>query len=178
MTKKLTVTGVMLSLSTVLSMVVIWRLPNDGSVTPGSMVPLIAIALIYGWRWGIFAGVTHGIIQMALMFPSPPVQNLMSYVGVVFLDYIIAFGILGTAGIVYRLMKKKYFAAAVAGAAGLFLRFVCHLFSGVIIWGVYAPEGQNVFVYSLLYNGSYMLPEMLITVVLLLGVSKLITART
>ena len=176
MYKKLTTTAIMLALSTVLSMMVIWRLPNDGSVTPGSMVPLIAIAIMFGWRWGIFAGIIHGIIQMMLMFATPPVQDFWSYALVVLLDYIVAFGVLGFAGIIYRLIHNKYLAVPIAGAIGVFLRFLCHFFSGVTIWSVYAGE-QNAFVYSLLYNGSYLLPELLITVIILIGVSKFITSK-
>ncbi|MDD4690390.1 MAG: energy-coupled thiamine transporter ThiT, partial [Eubacteriales bacterium] len=45
------------------------------------------------------------------------------------------------------------------------LRYVCHILSGVIIWGVYAEEGQSVLAYSIIYNGTYMIPEIIITTI-------------
>jgi len=177
MTKKLTLTALTLALSTALSMIVMFRMPFDGAVTPGSMVPVIFIAIIYGRRWGVLTGAAHGIIQMLLMFAPPPARGLLPYIAVVMLDYIIAFGVLGLAGLFYRVTENTRFAVQIAGAAVVFLRFLCHLISGVIIWGSYAPEGQNVFVYSLLYNGSYMLPEMVITVILLSVLGRFIKNR-
>ena len=46
----------------------------------------------------------------------------------------------------------------------IFGRFLCSFASGILIWGEYAPEGQPVWLYSLTYNGGYMLPELIITV--------------
>ena len=48
----------------------------------------------------------------------------------------------------------------------IFVRFLCHFITGVVIWGQWAPEGMGKFLYSLVYNGSYMLPELVLTVVI------------
>jgi thiamine transporter len=78
------------------------------------------------------------------------------------LDYPLAFTLLGVAGF----MRKTPLVSVVVGS---FLRFVAHFVSGVIFFGQYAPEGMNVLAYSAIYNASYMLPETVITL-LVIGV--------
>jgi thiamine transporter len=77
------------------------------------------------------------------------------------LDYPIAFAVLGLAGLFKR---NIYLGAAVGGTA----RFISHFLTGVIFFGEFAPEGQSVWLYSLTYNLSYMLPDTLICIGLLL----------
>jgi len=87
------------------------------------------------------------------------------------LDYPLAFGALGIATLI-----KKY--PLVGTAIGVALRFVCHFLSGFIFFGMYAPEGLNPIYYSALYNGSYLLPEMVVTAIFIyiLSNKKLIDA--
>ena len=95
----------------------------------------------------------------------------------VLMDYIFAFSVLCLAGPIYRVLKRKLsFIISLMTAAVLccIMRFIFHFLSGIIIWGTYAPEDQPVWLYSLLYNGSYMLFETLISgVILLLAGQKL-----
>ena len=63
---------------------------------------------------------------------------------------------------------------AAAGVICCLLRFICHFISGIVIWGGYCPEGQAVWIYSLTYNGSYMLPETVITAVGLAAVGSIL----
>jgi thiamine transporter len=70
------------------------------------------------------------------------------------------------AGIIYRILGEKLWAIPISTAAVIFLRFICHFVSGMVIWGAYAPEGQNAAIYSLVYNGSYMGIELVITTIL------------
>ena len=93
---------------------------------------------------------------------------------VVVLDYIAAFGVLGFAGGIYRALGKKRYAIALSGFLVTVMRYVCHILSGILIWGVYADEGQSVLSYSLLYNGGYMVPEIIITTVALALVAPFI----
>ncbi len=176
-TKKLTVSAIMVALATVL--VIISKLIpapwlQGGSITLASMVPIIAASIILDFKWGILTGIVFSIIQMMTGFYPPPTQNFLNFFLVVMLDYVVAFGVLGLAGTFYRLMHKKSWAIAISGVIVTTLRYVCHILSGILIWGVYAEEGQTVFAYSLTYNGSYMIPEIIITGVVLSLLSKFI----
>ncbi len=158
--KVLAEVAIFTALATALSTIVIYVMPQGGSITLASMVPIIWLALRRGPKVGLVTAILYGAIQFAIMpFAIDPVQVL--------LDYILAFGVLGLAG-----FFPKY---PVAGAAvGVSLRFVMSFISGVVYWApIYAPN-IDPYVYSAVYNGSYMLPELGITVfaVFLLQASK------
>jgi len=87
----------------------------------------------------------------------------------------LAFSVIGLAGTFYKMFGKKPWSIPAACAVVVTMRFLCHFISGILIWGVYAEKGQSVAVYSLVYNGLYMLPELIITTTaaaLLIGVIK------
>lgn len=170
-TKKLTVSAMLVALSVVLSFIKLFDAPYGGSVTAASMVPLILIGCIFGSKQGVLACFVYALIQMLLGFVAPPANTFFAFAAEVLLDYVIAFGVLGFSGAFFNAMGKKELALPVAGFIVVFFRFICHFLSGILIWGVYA-EGQSVFMYSLTYNGSYMLFEAIITVVVLAAVSK------
>lgn len=132
-----------------LSYIKIWEMPRGVSITLGSMVPVLLISFRRGPKVGVFSGVVFGLAQMLLdgWFYSP--------VGM-FLDYPLAFGALGLAGI----FRKTPLIGVVVSLA---TRFLSHFISGVVLFGMYAPEGMSPIVYSAIYNGSYMLPEMVIS---------------
>ena len=142
--------AIFIALGTALSFVTFVVFPQGGSVTAGSMVPILWLALRRGPKIGIFAGIVYGLVQLAV-FPQVyyPLQIL--------LDYPLAFGCLGLAGF----FKKYALVGVVVGVTG---RFVMHLVSGAVFFAEFAPAGLNPWVYSALYNGSYMLPELLISV--------------
>jgi thiamine transporter len=150
-------TAVMVALSAVLSQITLFKMPQGGSVTPGSMVPILLIALRHGPRWGTLAGVVLGLINFAT-------EPYMVHPAQVMLDYPVAFGALGLAGLASG--HRSQAAAGALSALALAGRFVAHLISGAIFFGEYA-QGQNVWVYSAVYNGSYMLPELVISGILL-----------
>ena len=173
-TKKLITSSVMIALASVLSLYSVYRLPTGGSVTPASMVPVIMLSYLYGTKHGTFAALVYALLQGVLGFYAPPVQNAVSFAIVILFDYAFAFAVLGLADMFRKIFGSGKFSIAFSGGAVVFLRFLCHLVSGVTIWSVYAPEGQSPFLYSLLYNGSYMLPELVITVIALVAVSGVI----
>jgi len=90
------------------------------------------------------------------------------------LDNIIAFGVLGLAGTFGRLFKRPTVQIIGGGAIVIALRFVCHFVSGITVWASNAPADIPVWQYSLTYNGSYMLGELVISVVVLLVLSRVI----
>lgn len=155
---RLVETGIMIAAAVALSYVKIWSMPQSGSVTLGSMVPILLIAIRYGVRWGVTAGVLNGIIQH-LLEPGfyHPIQWL--------LDYPIAFGALGLAGLA---QGRSRMAAAWLGPIALVGRFAAHFLAGGVFFAQWAPEGMNPWVYSLIYNGTYMLPEIVISGLLLM----------
>jgi thiamine transporter len=148
-TRVLAEVSVMVALSLVLNFIKVYQLPQGGSITLASMVPVLLISFRRGPKVGVFSGVVFGLAQMFLdgWFYSP--------VGM-FLDYPLAFGALGLAGI----FRKTPLIGVVVSLA---TRFLSHFISGVVFFGMYAPEGMSPIVYSAVYNGSYMLPEMVIS---------------
>ncbi len=78
-------------------------------------------------------------------------------------DYVLAFTVLGTAAFFGKPFKNRIASVAVGATTVGILRFLCSFLSGILVWASYAPEGTAVWVYSLTYNGGYMLPEIVIT---------------
>lgn len=166
-TRKLTECAVMVALAAVLSLIKVYDAPYGGSITLGSMVPLVIASVhIKDIRWGFLACFSFSVIQMMLGFAPPPTPTLGYFVLVVLLDYVMAFMALVLANPVSGLFKNKTVGVMAGSFVAVLGRFICHFGSGCLIWNVYAPEGQPAWLYSLLYNGGYLLPELIITVVL------------
>lgn len=155
-TKMLVEAGIMIALAQILSYVKIFEAPYGGSVTAGSMVPILLFAI----RWGVGPGILAGTVYGALQFILGPKYSF--HILSIVLDYLAAFGLLGLAGLFRRNLKGVY-AGTFLGILG---RFISSVLSGVIIWASYAPEGTNPLVYSIVYNGAYLLPELLISFIL------------
>ena len=150
------------ALATVLSYLKLFSLPQGGSVTAASMVPILWLALRRGPKVGLFAATVYGLVQFALgPYIYHPAQVL--------LDYPIAFGLLGLAGF----FQKRPFIGVSLGIIG---RFVAHFLSGIIFFSSYAPKGMHPAVYSAVYNGGYLLVELVISiyVIYLLRASKVL----
>ena len=168
MTKKITTSAILIALSTVLSAFPILRLPNDGTVTLASMVPVIIIGILYGTKQGLLSAFVFSVLQMITAgVATPPTQNFLSYLLVVLLDYIVAFTVLGTSGMFYKLFKNNKFSIPISGIIVVIFRFLCHFISGIVIWDVYAPSDSSPILYSFIYNGSYMGIELLTTAIIL-----------
>ena len=177
MTKKLTTSAMLVALSAVLSMITVFNAPYGGTVTAASMVPVIIAGLIYRSKWGLLTALVYAVLQMIIGgIVPPPVPSFWMYLLVILLDYVLSYTCLGLSGYFFELFKGRRFAIPCSGAIVMMIRFVCHFLSGILIWDVYAPEGTSVWVYSLLYNGAYMLPEIVIsTIVLCLLIKPIIS---
>lgn len=127
-------------------------MPQGGSVTLGSMIPLIIFAIAYGPIVGIFAGIAFGLVR--LMY-DPFVVHWIQLL----LDYPLAFGAIGLAGI----FKNSYTKATIIAFAG---RFLMAFISGVVFFGDMA-EGTHPIIYSMAYNGTYILVELIIALILI-----------
>jgi len=170
-TRKLVEGAAMVALAVVLSFIRVYQLPWGGSITLLSMLPIV----VYSLRWGIkdgflvsfvfalfqlFQGIGDGLFGWGLT----PVM----LIACILLDYLGAYTILGIAGF---MKNRKDAAGAIIGVAvAVIARFLFHFLSGVVIWHSFGDlwEGfstENEWLYSLLYNGSYMLPELIFTVI-------------
>lgn len=153
--------ALMVALAQVLSYVKLAEAPNGGSITP-AMFPILFFAVRWGWRPGLLAGFLFGLLQ--LMYDGAYAWGWQSML----LDYLAAFTPLGLAGL-FKGKKWGLFVGTVAGCAG---RFVIHYISGVTVYKIVAPTEflnqtfSSPSLYSLVYNGSYMLPNTLIALVL------------
>ena len=157
--------ALMIAIATVCSMVKI-DLPFGGGITIVSMLPLILISHRYGWKWGVLTAFTYSLIQMILGLDNVGyATSFLMGAGIVLLDYVIAYTVIGLSGV----FGKDRKAVAIGIAATFAMRFCCHLVSGAWIWGVWMPEQfmgmkmTNPWIYSALYNGWYMLAELIAT---------------
>ena len=170
--------AIMLALATVLSFIQVYKLPWGGSITLLSMLPIILYSIRRGIGNGFIVAFLYSLIQLF--------QGIMdglfgwgltplSLVACIFYDYVLAFTVLGIAGLFRKAKMPGYLAGT---ALAIVLRFVMHFISGYVIWGSYGElwdgfSTSSSFLYSLLYNGSYMLPELVFTMiatVILLGI--------
>ena len=146
--------AIMVALAQILSYIKIMELPNGGSLTP-AMFPILLFAVRWGLKDGLLAGFVFGLLQ--LIFDGEYAWGWQSML----LDYLVAFPPLGLAGL-FKGKKWGIFAGTVLGCLG---RFIVHFISGITIYRIYAPTEilGTVFdepnLYSLVYNGSYMLPN-------------------
>lgn len=196
---RLTESGILLAigilLDTFLKFDATWL--YGGSITACSMLPLVIIAYKYGVAWGSLSGVVHGLITMmisggragGLAAMIEEQGGLQVFLGVLMLDYVLAFAAIGLAGFAPKFTNNIPSALALGAVFGLVGRYIFHVLSGFLLFGSYAEwffgeavtwggwflenlHGKVLYlVYSLIYNGLYMVPEIIITAVggLLIG---------
>lgn len=147
-TKSLAVSALLVALSIILNQLVIFRMPQGGSITAFSMVPIALCAYFFGVRKGVMAGMCVGLIDLIFNpYVIHPVQML--------LDYPLAFGALAFGGI-FAAKKNGLIKGYILG---VFCRYICAVLSGIIFFGSYAPEGFNAVTWSLWYNLTYLAVE-------------------
>ena len=155
-TKALTISALLTALSIILNQLVLFRMPQGGSITAFSMVPVVLCAYFFGVRRGLMAGMCVGLIDLIFNpYVIHPVQLL--------LDYPLAFGALAFGGI-FAAQKNGLIKGYVFG---VICRYICAVLSGVIFFGAYAPEGFSALTWSLWYNFTYLAVEGAVSTVLL-----------
>ncbi|MBR5558973.1 MAG: energy-coupled thiamine transporter ThiT [Oscillospiraceae bacterium] len=170
--------ALMIALATILAYIPFIELPQGGSITLCSMLPIMVVGWRHGLKWGLFTGFVHGIIQMMLGF-----KNVMycatfgTMILCILLDYLIAFTVLGGVSLISKPMKNSTAGIAISSVVVGLVRYLCSFLSGILIWGTYAPEDTPVWLYSLSYNGSYMIPEIVITAIAAVLVARLVLPR-
>lgn len=153
----------MIALSVALSFIKIKLWANGGSIDL-VMIPLLVLAYRRGAAWAIPSGMIFGLIKCAI-------GEGFGYGAIsVILDYVLAYGIVGVAGF-FRKMKGGIIVGSVVGSIA---RFLVHFISGITVWKLGVGDevelfshvftGDTAVLYSLIYNGSYMLVNMVIAV--------------
>ncbi|MDY3915342.1 MAG: energy-coupled thiamine transporter ThiT [Selenomonadaceae bacterium] len=145
--------ALMLGLAIILHQIRLYHMPQGGSITLGGMVPLLLLAYRYGPGIGALGGFLFGLINMIQdPYILHPVQVLF--------DYPLPYMAMGLAG----LFPQRILPGT---ALAFFTRLICHVISDVVFFASFAPAGQSPLVYSLIFNGTYLVPEFIICAVIL-----------
>ncbi len=155
-TKQLVFSAVAVALAMVCSMIKFADLPMGGSVTLFSMLFIVLIGYWYGPSVGIMTAVAYGLLQ----FVTEPIFYTIPQM---LIDYPCAFGALGLAGF----FAGKKHGLQIGYVVGVLGRYAFAVLSGVVFFGAYAPEGTPAIVYSLGYNATYLVPEAVITLIVI-----------
>ena len=153
--------AIMVALAQVLGYLKFFELPQGGSITIG-MLPIFLYCARWGFGPGMLASIVYSVLQ--LLLDGAYAWGWQSMVG----DYILAFSVLGLAGLFHKNHYGFYYGILVGG----FARFLVHYLTGVFVWGEYMPEtffGMTMttpWFYSALYNGSYMLLDLVFCLLL------------
>ena len=184
------------------------EMPFGGQVTLVSMLPVVLISYRHGVKWGLFSAFVYALLEMALGAKTVSAAFLPGYFGdgamifnallMCLLDYMIAFTVLGMGGMFRNKLQKPGVALMCGSLVALGLRYLTHIASGYILfasyaewfftqegfpaWGATLVETLNPtalgITYSVVYNGFYMIPEIICTAVvsvLLARVPKIVT---
>lgn len=163
--------AVMVALAFGLSMIAIIRLPFDGTVTLLSMLPIVVYSIRNGVKNGLLCSFAYSLTQLAqgifvggiLGWGLTPIM----LISCIFLDYVGAFTVIGLAG----LFRQKEMKGWIAGTVSvIFVRYVFHVISGAVIFATTGKlwEGLDIsdpWLYSMAYNGCFMLPELVLTTI-------------
>lgn len=155
-TKQLVYSAAAIAIAVVCSMIKLFEMPMGGSVTLLSMLFIVLIAYWYGPYVGIMTAVAYGLVQ----FVTEPIFYTIPQM---LLDYPLAFGALGLAGFFH----KKKWGLQIGYAVGVVGRFIFSTISGVVFFASYAPEGMSPLAYSMGYQASYLVPEAIVTLIII-----------
>ena len=150
---------------------VAFRMPQGASVSL-VMIPIVLMAFRRGVAAGVVTGLLVGLLQIVTGFISVAPLSFGFVVMQVILDYLLAYGVVGLAG----LMRGRYLEAvrakktgnviimvALGVLIGSFLRYAIHVITGILFFGMFADG--NVFIYSAAYNATYMIPVAIVAAI-------------
>ena len=204
--KRLTESAMLLAVAIVLELIskmFIPEMPFGGQITLVSMLPVVLIAYRHGTRWGLVAAFTYALLEMALGAKTVAAAfqpgyfsdgvMLLNAVIMCFLDYIVAFSVLGLGGVFRNRIHRPGIALMAGAAVALGTRYLAHIASGYILfagwaewfftqegfpaWGAQLVDSLSPsalgLVYSVVYDGFYMIPEIIFTMVASLLLSRI-----
>lgn len=165
-TRRLVESAILIAIGVVLSMFSFsgpWI--KGGSITIASMLPLVLISFRYDYRWGAFSALVFAVIQAILGASNfSYASNAGTWIAILLLDYLIPFTAIGFSSLFKNTTKNMALNVVIGICITFSVRLVSHFISGWLIWQALWPEaGWIAWVYSLAYNASYMIPEMLIS---------------
>ena len=179
------------------------ELPFGGQITIVSMLPVVLISYRHGLKWGFVASLTYSLLEMAIGMKTVSAAFLPGYFGdgamianallMCALDYVLAFSVLGLGGIFRNRIKNAGMGLMCGSLVALGARYLCHIASGFILFSSYAEwfftqEGFPVWgaqlvsaldptvlglVYSAVYNGMYMVPEIILTALAAVAIGRI-----
>ena len=181
---------------------VIPEMPFGGQITLVSMLPVVLISYRHGVKWGLVSGVAYALIEMALGARTVAAAFQPGYFGdgvmllnafiMCLLDYLVAFTVLGLGGCFRNRIANNGLGLMCGSIVALGARYVAHIASGYILfsgwaewfftqdgfpaWGTQlvaslSPNALGL-VYSVVYNGMYMVPEIILTAVVALLLAR------
>ena len=165
-TRALVYGAVAVALSFALSYARLFKLPQGGSVTFASLLPLMIYCMMFGTRRGLLVCLVYGTLQA---LQDPYIIHPMQFL----LDYPLAFGLIGVSGIFVEknLFKNKIVGFVLGAVLAVGLRYACHVCSGVFAFADYfywdselMSKYDSAAIYSLAYN-SFALVDMAIAIV-------------
>jgi thiamine transporter len=162
-TRRLVEAGVFIALATVLSVIKLYQMPMGGSVTLVSMLPILIFGYRNGFKWGLGTAFAYGVIQLLLDIGVVVSWGLtaQALAASFILDYLTAFTALGLAG----LFGKGFWKFITGSLFAVSLRFASHVIAGVVAYSSFMPEEWgSPWIYSLAYNGSFLLPDFAICI--------------
>lgn len=180
-THTLTECAIMIALATVLSLIEIYKAPFGGSVTLLSMAPIILLSIRHGVKTGLAGAFVYSVLQLVLGISNVAwVPSAGGKLLCILFDYTLAFTVLGFAGMFrqVKLVKNETANLIITSLLGTLLvclaRFACHILSGAVIWYAldlewYADDPTHIvhkygaWMFSLIYNGTFMIPEIVET---------------
>jgi len=178
------------------------EMPFGGQITLVSMLPVVLISYRHGVKWGLVSGVAYALIEMAIGAKTVAAAFQPGYFGdgvmllnaiiMCVLDYLVAFTVLGLGGCFREKLQNRGAALMCGSLVALGARYIAHIASGYILfagwaewfftqegfpaWGAQLAASLSPqmlgFVYSVVYNGMYMVPEMVITAVVALLLAR------
>ena len=187
----------------IVAKMVIPEMPFGGQVTIVSMLPVVLVGWKYGTVKGLATGFIYSLVQMMLGVKTisamviPASEDYLGSLGAVVLmlkfDYLLSYTVLGFGSLFKKSIKNNSLSLALGSFSALTLRYICHIISGYILFGAWAEwfftqEGFyswgttiiNTFsgnalslVYSAVYNGFYMIPEIVITTLVAVVIGKI-----
>ena len=206
--RRLTESAMMIALATAISFICSlipvppFNFPFGGGITIAGMLPIILIAYFYGAKWGFLTAFVYSLVQMLLGHSTVaslflPVEEggmqLYAALLICFIDYVLAYTVLGLAGL-FRRSDGSVKGLIVGSVVALSARYLCHIVSGAIFYGAWAEwfftldgiyetigkgiletfkGGSLALLYSVVYNGCYMIPEMIITPAVAIVISRI-----
>lgn len=175
--------ALMIALGTILGFIPVFELPHGGSITLVSTLPIVLVSFRHGVKWGTLTAFIHSLIQLLLGVKNLAYcQTTGAVVGCILLDYVAAFTLLGLACVVAKPFKNRLLGVGAGTLAVSLVRYLCSFLSGYIVWKDYgyafewmtqfgwgqsiSSLGENAlcWLYSAVYNATYMLPEAVLTV--------------